>query len=84
MKSLFSNSFTKKSPEQGIFLFYIEALLLFGTYQFHPVFVVNHVKLLFTINQFAAGLMYLVFGLAFMLPRLYKGRLFFLVKISNK
>ncbi|RZS95595.1 hypothetical protein [Cecembia calidifontis] len=52
----------------AILLFYVEAILLFGIYQFHPVFVLDHVQLLFTINQFVAGLMYLVFGLAFILP----------------
>lgn len=52
----------------AILLFYIEAILLFGTYQFHPEFVLAHVQLLFTINQLVAGLMYLVFGLAFLLP----------------
>ncbi|MFD2200430.1 hypothetical protein [Shivajiella indica] len=56
----------------AILLFYIEAILLFGTYQFHPVFVLDHLHLLFTINQLVAGLMYLVFGLAFMLPWLYR------------
>ncbi|MGY6741796.1 MAG: hypothetical protein ACXIUQ_03595 [Cecembia sp.] len=56
----------------AILLFYMEAILLFGTYQFHPVFVLEHVHLLFTINQFVAGLMYLVFGMAFMLPWLYR------------
>jgi uncharacterized protein with PQ loop repeat len=56
----------------AILLFYFEAILLFGTYQFHPVFVLDHVHLLFTINQLVAGLMYLVFGLAFMLPWLYR------------
>lgn len=55
-----------------ILLFYTEAILLFGTYQLHPVFVLEHVNLLFTINQIVAGLMYLVFGLAFILPWFYK------------
>lgn len=62
----------------AILLFYFEAILLFGTYQFHPVFVLDHVHLLFTINQLVAGLMYLVFGLAFMLPWLYRRSLAFI------
>jgi len=56
----------------AILLFYLEAIFLFGTYQFHPVFVLDHMSLLFTINQLVAGLMYLVFGFAFMLPWLYR------------
>jgi hypothetical protein len=55
-----------------ILLFYIEAILLFGIYQFRPVLILDNVHLLFTINKLVAGLMYLVFGLAFMLPWLYK------------
>lgn len=62
----------------AILLFYIEAILLFGTYQFHPVFVLDHVNLLFTINQLVAALMYLVFGLAFMLPWLYRRKFTFI------
>ncbi|MFC0262508.1 hypothetical protein [Fontibacter flavus] len=59
----------------AILLFYIEAILLFGAYQFRPVLVLDNVHLLFTINKLVAGLMYLVFGLAFMLPWIYKKKL---------
>ncbi|PSL00516.1 hypothetical protein [Cecembia rubra] len=62
----------------AILLFYMEAILLFGTYQFHPVFVLDNLHLLFTINQVVAGLMYLVFGLAFMLPWLNRKRVTFI------
>jgi hypothetical protein len=72
-----------------VLFFYLESLLLFGTYQFNPEFVVENVIVLFTFNKFMAGLMYLFFGIAFFLPQLSKNAnnlktgLLFLLIISN-
>jgi hypothetical protein len=55
-----------------VLFFYIEALVLFGTYQLNPRFVVENVNILFSINKFMAGLMYLFFGIAFIFPHLTK------------
>ena len=52
--------------------FYLEALLIFGTYQFNPEFVVANVKVLFGFNRFIAGTMYFVFGFAFFIPLIYE------------
>lgn len=51
-----------------ILFFYIEAIVLFGTYQFYPEIVVANVKLLFGFNRFIASLMYLSFGFSFLVP----------------
>jgi hypothetical protein len=53
-----------------ILFFYLEAIFLFGTYQFHPSLIVENVRVFFTINKMMAGLMYLMFGLAFIFPHL--------------
>jgi hypothetical protein len=72
-----------------VLFFYLEALVLFGTYQINPGFVVENVKVLFGFNKFMAGLMYLFFGIAFIFPRLSKNSNFqktslvFLLIISN-
>jgi hypothetical protein len=55
-----------------VLFFYLEALLLFGTYQFNPEIVVENVIVLFTFNKFMAGLMYIFFGIAFIFPHLSK------------
>jgi hypothetical protein len=52
----------------AILFFYVEVIILFGTYQFNPQFVVEHVKLLFGFNKFLAGIMYFVFGISFLFP----------------
>jgi hypothetical protein len=52
----------------AILFFYIEAVVLFGTYQFYPSIVIEHVSLFFSFNRFLAGLMYLTFGLSFFIP----------------
>jgi hypothetical protein len=56
----------------AILFFYVEVLFLFGTYQFNPQFVVEHVKLLFGFNKLLAGIMYFIFGISFLFPRLEK------------
>lgn len=72
-----------------ILFFYIEALLLFGTYQVNSGFIVKNVSVLFGLNKFVAGLMYLFFGIAFIFPHLSKKTnfiktgLLFLLLISN-
>lgn len=53
-----------------ILFFYLEAIILFGTYQFYPTLIVENVRIVFTINKMMAGLMYFMFGLAFVLPHL--------------
>lgn len=76
-----------------VLFFYIEALVLFGTYQLNPGFVVENVTVLFSINKFMAGLMYLFFGIAFIFPHLLKNLnilktglvfLFIIINISVK
>ncbi|SIS51903.1 hypothetical protein [Belliella pelovolcani] len=52
----------------SILFFYVEAIVLFGTYQFYPSVVVAHVDIFFSFNRFLAGLMYLTFGLSFFIP----------------
>ncbi|WP_194975729.1 hypothetical protein [Aquiflexum lacus] len=72
-----------------VLFFYLEALLLFGTYQFNPEFVVENVIVLFAFNKFMAGLMYIFFGISFIFPHLSKNSnilkigLVFLLLISN-
>ncbi len=72
-----------------VLFFYIETLVLFGTYQLNPGFVVENVTVLFSFNRFMAGLMYLFFGIAFIFPHLskkpaiLKSGLVFLLLISN-
>lgn len=72
-----------------VLFFYLEALFLFGTYQFNPEFVVKNVIVIFTFNKFMAGLMYLLFGISFVFPHLsknpdnLKSGLVFLSLISN-
>lgn len=56
----------------AIIFFYLEALLIFGAYQFDPEFVVANVKVLFGFNRFIAGTMYFVFGIAFFIPLIYE------------
>lgn len=51
-----------------VLFFHVEAILLFGAYQFFPDFVVAHVRVLFGLNRLIAALMYLSFGLSFFLP----------------
>lgn len=55
-----------------VLFFYIEALVLFGTYQVNPGFIVENVTVLFGFNKFMAGLMYLFLGMAFIFPHLSK------------
>jgi len=52
----------------AVLFFHVEAIILFGAYQFFPEFVVAHVKVLFGLNRFVAALMYLSFGFSFFLP----------------
>lgn len=54
-----------------IIFFFIEALTLFGAYQFYPVIVIENVQILFGLNRLLAGIMYLSFGLVFFLPMIY-------------
>lgn len=56
----------------AIIFFYLEALLIFGAYQFDPEFVIANVKVLFGFNRFIAGTMYFVFGIAFFIPLIYE------------
>lgn len=49
-------------------LFFCEAVLLFGTYQFYPKPIIENVALLFNFNRLIAGIMYLTFGLSFFIP----------------
>lgn len=56
----------------AIIFFYLEALLIFGAYQFDPEFVVANVRVLFGFNRFIAGTMYFVFGIAFFIPLIYE------------
>lgn len=51
-----------------VILFYVEALFLFGSYQFYPDFVVENLTFMFTFNQLIAGLMYVTFGFSFVFP----------------
>ncbi|WP_194776010.1 hypothetical protein [Pararhodonellum marinum] len=55
-----------------IIFFYIEALLVFGTYQFFPEMVIANVKVIFGFNRLMAGIMYLTFGLAYFIPMIYQ------------
>ncbi|WP_373497193.1 hypothetical protein [Aquiflexum sp.] len=55
-----------------LLFFYFEALLLFGTYQLNPAFIVENVTVLFSFNKFTAGMMYLFLGVAFIFPHLDK------------
>lgn len=55
-----------------IMFFYLESLLLFGTYQLNPGFIVENVNVLFGFNRFMAGMMYLFLGIAFLFPHLEK------------
>ncbi len=48
-----------------ILFFYAEALLLFGTYQYFPEYVIRNVEPLFSLNRLLAGIMYATFGLSF-------------------
>ncbi|MCH6235318.1 hypothetical protein [Cognataquiflexum rubidum] len=56
----------------AILFFYIEAVLVFGLYQFSPQFVIDNVSVIFGFNRMMAGMMYLIFGLSFFLPTLFK------------
>ncbi|WP_373520711.1 hypothetical protein [Aquiflexum sp.] len=55
-----------------LLFFYCEALLLFGTYQLNPAFIVENVTVLFGFNRFMAGMMYLFLGIVFLFPHLEK------------
>lgn len=52
----------------AILFFYLEAVILFGTYYFYPEIIIKNVNIAFTINKLMAGLMYFAFGIAFILP----------------
>ncbi|MFD2034129.1 hypothetical protein ACFSKL_04965 [Belliella marina] len=52
----------------AILFFYIEATVLFGTYQFYPDIVKENVSLFFSFNRVLAGIMYLTFGISFFIP----------------
>jgi hypothetical protein len=56
----------------AVLFFYLEALLVFGTYQFNPDFVIANVSIIFGFNRFLAGTMYFVFGFAFFIPLIYE------------
>jgi hypothetical protein len=56
----------------AILFFYIEAVLVFGLYQFSPQFVIDNVSVIFGFNRMMAGMMYLIFGVSFYLPLLFK------------
>lgn len=56
----------------GILFFYVEAVFVFGLYQVSPQFVVDNVTVIFGFNRMMAGMMYLIFGFAFFLPRIFK------------
>ena len=56
----------------AILFFYVEAVLVFGLYQFSPQFVIDNVSVIFGFNRMMAGMMYLIFGLSFFLPTLFK------------
>ncbi|MCH6199626.1 hypothetical protein MMU07_08550 [Aquiflexum sp. LQ15W] len=56
----------------AILFFYSEAVLVFGFYQFSPQFVVDNVSVIFGFNRLMAGMMYLIFGVSFFLPSLFK------------
>lgn len=56
----------------AILFFYVEAVLVFGMYQFSPQFVVDNVSIIFGFNRMMAGMMYLIFGMSFFLPTLFK------------
>ncbi len=58
-----------------VIIFYLEALCLFGSYQFYPSFVLDNVTFLFSVNQIIAGLMYVTFGLAFLFPSFTSNKL---------
>jgi hypothetical protein len=56
----------------GILFFYVEAILVFGLYQFFPQFVVENVSVIFGFNRLMAGTMYLIFGFSFVIPNFFK------------
>jgi hypothetical protein len=56
----------------AILFFYAEAIFVFGLYQFSPQFVVDNVSVIFGFNRMVAGMMYLIFGMSFFLPTLFK------------
>lgn len=56
----------------AILFFYVEAVLVFGLYRFSPQFVVDNVSIIFGFNRMMAGMMYLIFGLSFFFPTIFK------------
>lgn len=56
----------------AILFFYVEAVLVFGMYQFSPQFVVENISVIFGFNRMMAGMMYLIFGLSFFFPTMFK------------
>lgn len=55
----------------AILFFYVEAVLVFGLFQFSPQFVTDNVSIVFGFNRLMAGMMYLIFGLSFFLPTFF-------------
>lgn len=53
-----------------ILFFYLEALVLFGTYNFFPSVIMENVIVVSMLNKMMAGLMYFIFGFAFIFPDL--------------
>jgi len=56
----------------AILFFYVEALLVFGLYQFSPELVIDNVAIFFGFNRMMAALMYLIFGFSFYFPSISK------------
>jgi hypothetical protein len=56
----------------GILFFYVEAIFVFGLYQFYPQFVIENVSVIFGFNTLMAGTMYLIFGFSFLIPKIFK------------
>ncbi|MCR9016900.1 hypothetical protein [Aquiflexum gelatinilyticum] len=56
----------------GILFFYVEAIFVFGLYQFSPQFVIENVAVIFGFNRLMAGTMYLIFGFSFLIPKVFK------------